>query len=498
MKKLPAILVLVVLLSALPQTALANSAPVFWQGYPSSQLMMIDDDSPVMVEAEDLVFDFRDKSGLSYALSGKVKATYQMHNPTNSAQTVRMAFPLIEALNNLRPQELVISADGEKLPYQIYLGEEVKSGGGFKPVEQISLNFADIVKTITAEPYTPENFALTQKGKLYTLKAQPTSAERLNLAVDFSFNPERTKILTTGFSRFERDGDKVRIAEWYDEQQTLEIYVLGEDIELTVKGYTDGGLQEQTDLFTAEILTQEVEVQAYLLDYLPKAGASLNGAGSAEENAWETITGLLAPNQLANLYARALDEVFNWNLGYASEHELLSKEYAKRILTLVYTVEFPARSTQEVSVSYVTSGTMDKTQTVNPLYSFVYLLNPAQNWPSFENLKITLLTPEAAPYVVKSSIDFVPAEGQAGEEKVDKEQVVGGRIYTASLEGLPAEDLTFTLYAKEKITFRDKLQGRIGNTLGYFAPLALGVAVVFLMGLIMGVAFKKNKAKYRR
>ncbi|HHY05244.1 MAG TPA: hypothetical protein GX534_08680, partial [Thermoanaerobacterales bacterium] len=40
--------------------AFANSGPVFWQGYPSSEIMSIENDSPIEVKKENLVFDFSD------------------------------------------------------------------------------------------------------------------------------------------------------------------------------------------------------------------------------------------------------------------------------------------------------------------------------------------------------------------------------------------------------------------------------------------------------
>ncbi|HYE84697.1 MAG TPA: hypothetical protein VEG39_21350 [Clostridia bacterium] len=63
--------------------------------------------------------------------------------------------------------------------------------------------------------------------------------------------------------------------------------------------------------------------------------------------------------QLYNLHAASLDKCFTLNESYVSEHDLMAQEDYERIITLVYTVEFPPGSEKAVSVSYRASGTMD-------------------------------------------------------------------------------------------------------------------------------------------
>lgn len=39
----------------------ANSGPVYWQGYPSSDIMTVQKNSPIQVKSERLTFDFSDE-----------------------------------------------------------------------------------------------------------------------------------------------------------------------------------------------------------------------------------------------------------------------------------------------------------------------------------------------------------------------------------------------------------------------------------------------------
>jgi len=74
----------------------ANSGPVFWQGYPSSDIMTVDRNSPIEVKSENLIFDFSEESNDSYSIQANVTAEYEMTNPTDETQSVQMAkrFPM--------------------------------------------------------------------------------------------------------------------------------------------------------------------------------------------------------------------------------------------------------------------------------------------------------------------------------------------------------------------------------------------------------------------
>ncbi|HOR85118.1 MAG TPA: hypothetical protein PLL98_01405 [Bacillota bacterium] len=183
----------------------------------------------------------------------------------------------------------------------------------------------------------------------------------------------------------------------------------------------------------------------------------------------------ISETQLYNLYAGALDRYLTRNMGYSSEHDLMAQEYYERIFTLVYTVEFPPDSEKGVSVSYKASGTMDKRETAKPLYTFDYILNPAENWSDFKNLNVQIIPPKEAPYIVKSSIEF--KKGENGS-------------YTAAMEDLPERDLSFTLYENKKITLLDKVAGSLHKRFGYLYPLVIGIIALVAAPIIITVAIK--------
>jgi len=50
----------------------AISGPVFWQGYPSAEVLSVEDNSQIIVQNENLVFDFYRADDDSFIISGKV------------------------------------------------------------------------------------------------------------------------------------------------------------------------------------------------------------------------------------------------------------------------------------------------------------------------------------------------------------------------------------------------------------------------------------------
>lgn len=468
MKKFIASIIFAAVMFSFFTTGFANSGPVFWQGYPSSDIMSIEANSPITVINENLVFDFSDCDDSYHTISGKVTATYKMVNPTNESQSVQMAFPFVGTIDSFLPYDIVITADDSVLPYDIYIGDVVNSyGNPLQDDKEVSFDFASIVNTITDELYKAESFAENEKGKLYVIDVKPTTDQRINFSVDFNFDCKKTKVITNGFNRYERNGEKTKIAAWCYEPEILEIFVLGEDIDLKINAYTDGELKKKTDLLTYEISTQEVELKPYLMEYIKK-------------NTDEKNDDIVFDTQLYNLYAQSLDEYFALNMGYCSEHDLMAQENYKRILTLVYTVEFPGNNEKEVSVSYKTSGTMDRTETTEPLYSFDYILNPAENWSDFKNLNIEIIVPQEVPYIVKSNIELAKVEN---------------KVYKATLADLPEDDLSFTLYAHEKITLLDKVEGNLKNSFGYFTPLVIVLLIIGVISVV-GIVFRRKSNKY--
>ena len=159
MKKPIGAIILITVLCLFATTVFANSGPVFWKGYPSSDIMFVEEDSPITVENENLIFDFSDSDDSGYTITGKATARYKMVNSTDKLQSVQMAFPFVGRLRELLPDDIIITADDNVVPYDIYIGDVVHSyGDPRKQEEEVSFDFKSIVNTITNDLYKAKNF----------------------------------------------------------------------------------------------------------------------------------------------------------------------------------------------------------------------------------------------------------------------------------------------------------------------------------------------------
>lgn len=458
MKKLFVSLITAVLFASFSTFVIANSGPVYWNGYPSTEMFSIDENSPIQVTGENLIFDFLDQDNFSNTVTGKVTASYEMANPTAEVQSVQMAFPFVGRPDHFKPNDIVIKADQQVLAYDLYFGNEVNSYVNSSKEDQLaSFDFEKIVSSITYQPYKAKNFSENEIGKLYSIDVKPTTDERVNILIDFQFNSEKTKIFTKGFNSYGYNGQTTEISAFCFEPMTLEIFVLGEDIDFNISGSLAGKIEEKTDLFAYEISTNEVGVKPYILNLI-------------NNSPYEEMGEVAAEQQLYNLYAKAFDHSFAQYMGYSSEYDLLEKVNNERIFTVVYTVEFPPDSKKEVSVSYEATGTMDKRNTVTPLYTFDYILNPARNWDDFKNLKIMIITPEQAPHIVESNI------------KLEKQ---ANNVYIVNLAELPNNDFSFTLYANEEITVVDNIKGSLSEKFGVFVAFLIGISILVITGALL-------------
>jgi hypothetical protein len=423
--------------------------------------MAIDENSPIVVNGEELVFDFSEGEHLDYRVSGDVTATYQMKNPTDKELTVQMGFPFVGSLLS-KEDDIKIRIDQEEIPYELYIGGDVKEQGLTNSENTSeSYDFEGIISSIRKEPYEAEIFKENERGKLYSIDINPPEDQKIKLAISFSYEADQTKILANDFNSVERDGEKMRVGVWCNKPTTLEIYVLGEDIDFDLGAYTDGELQNEVDFSNYSIKTQEVELRTYLFDYISKiANPEFNEAISVD--------------QLYNFYARELDIAFKRNGGFASEGDLLANNY-EGIFVIVYIVDFPPNTEKEIKVNYKTTTTMDRSKTPDPIYIVDYILNPAQYWDSFQDLNIKVIPSEELPYIVSSNMDF---------QRKDN-------IYKVKFEELPKEDLTFTLYNKEKITLIDKTVGNFNRYFGYFTPIVVGIFVLILIFAMLKTIRKK-------
>lgn len=443
--------IILILLTSFWNLAYANSGPTYWRGYPSLELLSVEENNPIVVEKEDLIFDFSREEYLehgSYSISGLVTAAYRMSNNTLEDKSVHMAFPIISSIREFNPEDVAIEMNGESIPFKVYIGDEVRKFKNMESMEEYNgLDFETIVQSINKGIYTPRHYDLNEIGTLYTYDVSVAPKDRVYFSIDYTYDTEKTKIIDKGFNRYEMDEGKTRISTLIQDDETLEIYVIGEDVDFNISGFLDSELLEETQDYTYEVKRENISIEDYLKRSIEDYKAS------------DRYGGYLTDNQLCSLVYEELDDAIERNVVNISMDGFYYFDEMDRIILLGYEVDFPRESKRDISVSYISKGAMSMMETYEPLYTFEYLLNPAKRWSSFSNLNVEIRPPKSNPYIVDSSIALHrDMEGN----------------YIGNFESLPDRDLYFVLYFKDKVTFGDRAK-RKAKDYSFLIPVAASI-----------------------
>ncbi len=466
------IFIIILITSSIVQ---ANAGPTYWEGNPSMEALTIEEDSLILVESENLTFDFTRPELANYndySKFGLVTAAYEMANPTDENLKVQMAFPIISKIGDFRPEDIEIREDGLDIPFEIFIGGSTDGiVNKANEDEESVIDFDKILSSITRGTYIPESFKLDDMAELHTFHIENTSQDGLHFVVDFSPGPENI-IISDGFNSFSGNQEEnfIEIGSYIHNKETIELLLVGEEIEFNINVYSDPQTSEKTDEF---ILTREsrvMTVEDYLTDYFDEI-----------EN--EFYKGL-PYQQLLNQYYKQIDDIRESTRGssYMWIDEFTSFKHYDLFLVLLYEVDFMPGESKDISVSYMTKGTMDRRNSVDPLYSFEYILNPAGKWADFKDLSIEIIPPRESPYIIESSLEFSRDEDGS---------------YRGTYERLPENDLTFTLYSKDKVTFMDRVAGFLDRSIYLVYPVVIAavVAAGYLTIRVIPKVYKNRKDK---
>jgi hypothetical protein len=255
-------------------------------------------------------------------------------------------------------------------------------------------------------------------------------------------------VLTFGFSGYEMNANGHCTVSRYVADYQLNysgfLWVLGEDT-LTEMSISDNDVIEKStvnvkDFVTARVLTE-----------------------------WREMS-TVNPDHLYAIFTREIDRSFEENTLILNEYDGLERAfYQNNISVLLYEVEFAAGSTNELTITYPLEATIDREKSDDYVNTFAYILNPARNFAGFGGIDIRIELNSRDPYIIHSSVPL--NEVETG-------------VYTASLDGLPDQDLVFSTYPHPEITYG--LRTRLFSH-GY-GLYFLVIAIVMLLVVVVVVA----------
>ncbi len=461
----PAVLLCVLLATATPAAASANSGPAYWESAPSFSVTPLRD-CPVAVDREDLSFDFSKNKQRDYSPSADVTAAYRMSNPTGQAVRVQMAFPLIAKLPDVAPKEtdpgmtppvgstLAVSVGGKNVPFEILPGGAMPEAGltqnygmesGGRPKTALP-GFDQILKSVSAA--TPKRKIVTGSGRRYDVTVEQGGGVQVRTSGKGEY------LLSRGFNGMSSEGSSVTlISNGLKKGESVSVLALGSPSggEPDITPLTSDGKPEPS----GKLSVRKTDCSAD--DYVREM---LKGNGSCRADRTENLLPRLASSaedSMESFFAAG-----NHAFGESNLYDFLQQE---RLVVLCFEAEFPAGGTRAVTVRYAMSGSMDERKTREPVYSYAYFLNPAKGWADFRDLNIRIVPPAEAPNLVASSFPF--AKSSDG-------------VYTLSMPSLPQNDLTFSLYKTSKVEPKSSpSRGTAFLLLGIAAAAAVCFAVFF-------------------
>ncbi|QOX62975.1 hypothetical protein FRZ06_06290 [Anoxybacterium hadale] len=462
------IILVITLILMQSAAASANSAPTYWEGYPYSEVLLVDEASPIEVKREKLIFDYNSirQEQFGFSPTAAVTAEYQMMNSSNADQRVQMAFSLVSSLAELSVKDLIVETDGSRVSYEVYPAMEAAE---HKYDSDAHFRYGGF--HISTAEYELPGFDLNQKAQLVRYRIKPAKEENLRFEVIFNADPKQTRLIGKNFnmaSYTEGKGSSIGAGLYKDKEKVVEVLVLGEAIHLETEVLTEDGVKADPADFYFEEEVSSVDPRKYLMDEIHR-------------DLRREITTAVDETQLLNLY---LSRIWSDGLvaGYSLLDEALSASHEDRVITLLYSVDFPAGSERTIRVGYLTGGTMDRRETSSPQYHYTYLLSPAKHWKSFGELELEIRTPEKAPFVIESSLPLT---------------LDGERRYITVLDGLPEDELLFTLYHKEQITSLDKVEKSLDGL--RYVPFFIAMFWPFLLAgiILIIILLWSKKARIR-
>ena len=465
-KHLSLSIILVLILSLVPVTALANSAQTLWDGTDSTGAIITGENCPIVVEHELLTFDIGEFPASYYrevsdylAYSGSVTAAYTFYNPADYDVNATLVFPFggipdygdIWDNENAKPLRY---SDTEK--YDITVAGvpiERRLRHTFMLWEhqfELEEDMAKLHDGFMDDPFYSPDMPVT-RCTYVPGNADTETYHAASAAFVLSADPAITRVYMEGGNGGKTLEDAVQLEGWVDPENPFVINVIGEPLtELpNWKFYTNGSCEEEIDGTMTLVSEETVTLKEFLLqEYDPASGILEHdwyNAMVTALNYYEWAHGAIAGTEIGFDIS---DRLMRWY-----EYEI-SIGAGERIVNTVTAPIYPA-----IDGRYVP-----------PTYQYTYLLSPAKTWAEFGTLDIVVNTPF---YMIEDGVTIAFEQADHG--------------YAVHLDGLPEGELTFTL-CSEPVPKIPAFQGGFPTDL-----LLIAAALLTMLAVVIAAAQSAKK-----
>ena len=413
--------------------ASANSAQTYWESIDATGAVVMDEECPIEVQHEKLVFDIPQFPSSYYqnvedfvAYNASVSATYTFYNPADYTVKATLAFPF-GALPYYAPYdyddetgERITFLDTKK--YNITIdGEEIEKK--FRYTLSYSYNAFDIAEAL---PYLGNTYIEDDFYKMdtpvtkycYEVSGIPEEHRSAYAYFSHTCDPAKTRIWFQGINGRVHEDEQVALGSFVQNGDVIIIYVLGEELPYT------------PDWTVSENGSRETEIAGSIIENVDKRDvmtfeefAFLHYFGEYSKQ-----TTNISEVDWYNAVVQSLNDA-QYEYGFIDYYGIYDEIERRFMRWYQYDIEIPAKGTIVNTVTAPIYPSINNNW-VPSIYGYTYLTSPAKTWSKFGGLDIEINTPY---YLVKDTYGFTKTETG----------------YTLSLDGLPEKELEFTLSSDE-------------------------------------------------
>lgn len=466
MKRIVSILsCLIILVSMTVLPAWANSAQTVWSGVSHTGAIIAHGDCPLVVEYELLTFDLQEFPQGYYhntndflAYDARVTAEYTFYNPADYTVTATLLFPFgnepsyTSGMTHADTDKFGVAVNGKRVNSAL---RHSWSPDRFELEEDLALLHDSFMEN---DFYSPD---LTVTRYTYAIgDVDRQSYPASNVALEWR-EQEGTKLYFPGHNSFHRQESGVALIGIGTRDGIFDLYFIGEPLSEPLQWtvYQDGGLDNGTEIDGTVTLSA-----TETMTFRQLAMTGWNEACGVQEHDW---------------YNAALAEFIDYEKSYdcgltgRRREDLKLTHDLMRWYQYEITLEPGERITNTVTAPMY-PGIDERYEP--PIYTYTYLLSPAQTWTQFGTLEIVVNTP------------YYMTECEMGEfVKTDTG-------YTLTLDGLPEGELEFTL-CSEKNPKKDVNYSYLLFFLVPIGYLILAIAAVVCVVILLRNFIRKRKNK---
>ncbi len=410
-----------------PVSVTANSAQTHWRGTSSTGAILSGENCPIVVAHEALSFDIQEFPQQQYSdaedflnYSGSVTAEYTFYNPADYTVNATLVFPFgkypdYRIAYDQETEKRIRTIDTEK--YEILINGEAIEKELWHTISFFGDSFVleqDLAK-LNGKSLNSDFYSSELPVTKYTFLAKEVDVDTNYAAtagIILAADAEETKVFMENQCGGATLEHGVRLDTWVDLEKPFSVYVIGKQIELPEwKFYHNGACTDEIggrmELLGTESMTfREFALSEYDTEY-----------GVSEQDWYQAVIYQL--------------DYFEWSDGAIYSTEVNMNPAERNQLMRWYQYEITLEPGEWI-VNTVTAPLYPSIDIKYepPIYTYTYLLSPAQTWAAFEDLDIVIDTPY---YMIQSA-----PEGFIWENPG----------YALHLTALPEGELTFTLSAE--------------------------------------------------